>query len=102
MPWRGYNYEDAIIVSERLIREDIFSSIHIEEFELQVRDTKRGAEEITREIPNVSEEALLNMDERGIIRVGAEVEAGDILVGCIIEGASRDERYCNRYQGVFA
>jgi len=81
MPWRGYNYEDAIIVSERLIREDIFSSIHIEEFELQVRDTKRGAEEITREIPNVSEEALLNMDERGIIRVGAEVEAGDILVG---------------------
>ncbi len=81
MPWRGYNYEDAIIVSERLIREDIFSSIHIEQFELQVRDTKRGAEEITREIPNVSEEALLNLDERGIVRVGAEVEAGDILVG---------------------
>jgi DNA-directed RNA polymerase subunit beta len=81
MPWRGYNYEDAIIVSERLIREDIFTSIHIEEFELQVRDTKRGAEEITREIPNVSEEALLNLDERGIVRVGAEVEAGDILVG---------------------
>jgi len=81
MPWRGYNYEDAIIVSERLIREDIFSSIHIEQFELQVRDTKRGAEEITREIPNVSEEALLNLDERGIVRIGAEVEAGDILVG---------------------
>jgi len=81
MPWRGYNYEDAIIVSERLIEEDIFSSVHIEEFELQVRDTKRGAEEITREIPNVSEEALLNMDERGIVRVGAEIEAGDILVG---------------------
>nr|MBN2276361.1 DNA-directed RNA polymerase subunit beta [candidate division Zixibacteria bacterium] len=81
MPWRGYNYEDAIIVSERLIREDVFTSIHIEEFELQVRDTKRGAEEITREIPNVSEEALLNLDERGIVRVGAEVEAGDILVG---------------------
>jgi len=81
MPWRGYNYEDAIIISERLIREDVFSSIHIEQFELQVRDTKRGAEEITREIPNVSEEALLNMDERGIVRVGAEVEAGDILVG---------------------
>ncbi|MEW5924961.1 MAG: DNA-directed RNA polymerase subunit beta, partial [Candidatus Zixiibacteriota bacterium] len=81
MPWRGYNYEDAIIVSEKLIRDDVFSSIHIEEFELQVRDTKRGAEEITREIPNVSEEALLNMDERGIVRVGAEVEAGDILVG---------------------
>ncbi len=81
MPWRGYNYEDAIIISERLIREDIFSSIHVEQFELQVRDTKRGAEEITREIPNVSEEALLNLDERGIVRVGAEVEAGDILVG---------------------
>jgi DNA-directed RNA polymerase subunit beta len=81
MPWRGYNYEDAIIVSEKLIRDDIFTSIHIEEFELQVRDTKRGAEEITREIPNVSEEALLNLDERGIVRIGAEVEAGDILVG---------------------
>ncbi|SYZ73712.1 RNA polymerase, beta subunit [Candidatus Zixiibacteriota bacterium] len=81
MPWRGYNFEDAIIVSERLIRDDIFTSLHIEEFELQVRDTKRGSEEITREIPNVSEEALLNLDERGIVRVGAEVEAGDILVG---------------------
>ncbi|MFH2035610.1 MAG: DNA-directed RNA polymerase subunit beta [Candidatus Zixiibacteriota bacterium] len=81
MPWRGYNYEDAIVISERLIEEDIFTSVHIEEFELQVRDTKRGAEEITREIPNVSEEALLNLDERGIVRVGAEVEAGDILVG---------------------
>ncbi len=81
MPWRGYNYEDAIILSERLVHEDIFTSIHIEEFELQVRDTKRGAEEVTREIPNVSEEALLNLDERGIIREGAVVEAGDILVG---------------------
>ncbi len=81
MPWRGYNYEDAIILSERLVHEDIFTSIHIEEYELQVRDTKRGSEEITREIPNVSEEALLHLDERGIVRVGAEVEAGDILVG---------------------
>jgi DNA-directed RNA polymerase subunit beta len=81
MPWRGYNYEDAIILSERLVHQDIFTSIHIEVFELQVRDTKRGAEEVTREIPNVSEEALLNLDERGIIRVGAEVEAGDIMVG---------------------
>ncbi len=81
MPWRGYNFEDAIIVSERLVSDDVFTSIHIEEFELQVRDTKRGPEEITREIPNVSEEALLNLDERGIIRTGAEVEAGDILVG---------------------
>jgi DNA-directed RNA polymerase subunit beta len=81
MPWRGYNYEDAIILSERLVWADIYTSIHIEEYELQVRDTKRGSEEITREIPNVSEEALLNLDEQGIIRVGAEVEAGDILVG---------------------
>jgi DNA-directed RNA polymerase subunit beta len=81
MPWRGYNFEDAIILSERLVQEDIFTSIHVEEFELQVRDTKRGSEEITREIPNVSEEALLNLDENGIVRVGAEVEAGDILVG---------------------
>ncbi|MCX6827296.1 MAG: DNA-directed RNA polymerase subunit beta, partial [candidate division Zixibacteria bacterium] len=81
MPWRGYNFEDAIIVSERFLRDDIFTSIHIEEFDLQVRDTKRGSEEITREIPNVSEEALLNLDEHGIVRVGAEVEAGDILVG---------------------
>ncbi len=81
MSWRGYNYEDAIILSERLIKDDIYSSVHIEEYELQVRDTKRGFEEITREIPNVSEEALLNLDERGIIREGAEVESGDILVG---------------------
>ena len=81
MPWRGYNFEDAIIVSENLAEDDRFTSIHIEEFELQVRETKRGAEEITREIPNVSEEALANLDERGIIRVGAEVEAGDVLVG---------------------
>jgi len=81
MPWRGYNYEDAIILSERLVQQDIFTSIHIEVFELQVRDTKRGSEEITREIPNVSEEALLNLDEHGIIREGADVEAGDILVG---------------------
>ncbi len=81
MPWRGYNFEDAIVLSERLLRDDVFTSIHIEEFELQVRDTKRGSEEVTREIPNVSEEALLNLDENGIIRIGAEVEAGDILVG---------------------
>ena len=81
MPWRGYNFEDAIILSERLIKDDIYTSVHIEQYELQVRDTKRGSEEITREIPNVSEEALLNLDERGIVRVGAEVEAGDVLVG---------------------
>jgi DNA-directed RNA polymerase subunit beta len=81
MPWGGYNFEDAILVSERLIKDDVFTSIHIEEFELQVRDTKRGVEEITREIPNVSEDAVKNLDEEGIIRIGARVRQGDILVG---------------------
>jgi DNA-directed RNA polymerase subunit beta len=81
MPWGGYNFEDAILVSEKLIKDDVFTSIHIEEFELQVRDTKRGVEEITREIPNVSEEAVKNLDEEGIIRIGARVRQGDILVG---------------------
>ncbi len=81
LPWNGYNYEDAIIISEELCKEDTFTSLHIEEFEMEVRDTKRGPEELTREIPNVSEEALRHLDESGIIRVGAEVEAGDILVG---------------------
>ena len=81
MPWNGYNFEDAIVVSERLLKKDIFTSVHIEEFELQVRDTKRGQEEITREIPNVSEGAVRNLDDEGIIRVGAEVGPGDILVG---------------------
>ena len=81
LPWNGYNYEDAIIVSEELCKKDTFTSIHIEEYELEVRDTKRGPEELTREIPNVSEEALRNLDENGIIRVGADVDAGDILVG---------------------
>jgi len=81
LSWNGYNFEDAIIISERLIKRDIFTSIHIEEFEIQVRDTKRGAEEITREIPNVSEQAVRNLDEHGIIRIGAEVNSGDILVG---------------------
>jgi len=81
LPWNGYNYEDAIIISEELAIKDTFTSIHIEEFEMEVRDTKRGPEELTREIPNVSEEALRNLDDVGIIRVGAEVKAGDILVG---------------------
>ncbi|RMH70992.1 MAG: DNA-directed RNA polymerase subunit beta [Gemmatimonadetes bacterium] len=83
MPWRGYNFEDAIVVSERVVSGDKFTSIHIEEFDLEVRDTKRGMEEITREIPNVSDDALRNLDEDGIIRVGAHVKAGDILVGKI-------------------
>lgn len=81
MPWNGYNFEDAIVISERIVRDDVFTSIHIEEFETQVRDTKRGEEELTREIPNVSEEATKNLDENGIIRIGAQVTAGDILVG---------------------
>ncbi len=81
MPWGGYNYEDAILISEKLIKEDHFTSINIEEFDLESRDTKLGKEEITRDIPNVSEDALMNLDESGIIRVGAEVKPGDILVG---------------------
>ena len=81
MPWGGYNFEDAILISERLIKEDEFTSIHIEEFEVEARDTKLGKEEITRDIPNIGEEALRNLDESGIIRIGAEVKPGDILVG---------------------
>ena len=81
MTWEGYNYEDAILISEKLVREDVFTSIHIEEYEAEARDTKLGPEEITRDIPNVGEEALKDLDERGIIRVGAEVRSGDILVG---------------------
>ena len=90
MPWRGYNFEDAIAISERVVSEDIYTSVHIEEFELQVRDTKRGEEELTREIPNVSEEATKDLDERGIIRVGAEVKAGDIIVGKITPKGETD------------
>src|SRR6476619_1133769 len=83
MPWYGHNFEDASVLSERLVKDDVYSSIHIQELELHVRDTKRGQEEITREIPNVSEEALLDLDERGIVRIGAHVKPGDILVGKI-------------------
>src|SRR5918992_814723 len=83
MPWYGHNFEDAIVLSERLVKDDVYSSIHIQELELHVRDTKRGQEEITREIPNVAEESLIDLDERGIIRIGAHVKPGDILVGKI-------------------
>ena len=83
MPWNGYNYEDSILISERIARDDVFTSIHIEEFEIAARDTKLGPEEITRDIPNVGEEALRNLDEAGIVYIGAEVEPGDILVGKI-------------------
>ncbi|MEJ2493330.1 MAG: DNA-directed RNA polymerase subunit beta [Ignavibacteriaceae bacterium] len=90
MPWRGYNFEDAIIVSEKIVRDDVYTSLHIEEFELQVRETKRGEEELTREIPNVSEEAVRNLDENGIIREGAEVKEGDILIGKITPKGETD------------
>ena len=81
MTWEGYNYEDAVLINEKLVRDDVYTSVHIEEFETEARDTKLGAEEITRDIPNVGEDALANLDENGIIRVGAEVHSGDILVG---------------------
>src|SRR3970040_601976 len=83
MPWNGYNFEDSILLSERIVRDDVFTSIHIEEFDVMARDTKLGPEEITRDIPNVSEEALKSLDEAGIVYIGAEVVAGDILVGKI-------------------
>ena len=81
MPWNGYNFEDSILISESLVHEDIFTSIHIEEFEVLARDTKLGEEEITRDIPNVGEEALRQLDEAGIVHIGAEVHPQDILVG---------------------
>jgi DNA-directed RNA polymerase subunit beta len=81
MPWRGYNFEDAILISEKLVREDYYTSVHIEEFEIEARDTKLGPEEITRDIPNVSEHALRDLDESGVIRIGAQIKHGDILVG---------------------
>ena len=90
MPWQGYNFEDAIVISERLVADDVYTSVHIEEFEHEVRDTKRGEEELTREIPNVSEEATKDLDERGIIRVGAEVNPGDIIVGKITPKGETD------------
>src|SRR5206468_2772202 len=83
MPWNGYNFEDSILLSERIVRDDVFTSIHIEEFDVMARDTKLGPEEITRDIPNVGEEALKNLDEAGIVYIGAEVKPGDILVGKI-------------------
>ena len=90
MPWQGYNFEDAIVISQRVVSDDIFTSIHIDEFELQVRDTKRGEEELTREIPNVSEDAVKHLDENGLIRVGAEVRDGDILIGKITPKGETD------------
>ena len=90
MPWKGYNYEDAIVISERIVKEDLFTSIHVEEFTLEVRDTKRGLEELTNDIPNVSAEATKDLDEHGLIRVGAEVNEGDILIGKITPKGESD------------
>ena len=90
MPWQGFNFEDAIVISERVVSQDIFTSLHIEEFELEVRDTKRGEEELTSDIPNVSEEATKDLDENGIIRVGAEIKEGDILIGKITPKGESD------------
>jgi len=90
MPWQGYNFEDAIVISERVVSQDIFTSLHVEEFELEVRDTKRGEEELTPDIPNVSEEATKDLDEDGIIRIGAEVKEGDILIGKITPKGESD------------
>jgi DNA-directed RNA polymerase subunit beta len=90
MPWRGYNFEDAILVNERIVRDDVFTSIHVEKFEVECRETRLGNEEITRDIPNVSEDALINLNEDGIIRVGAEVKAGDILVGKVTPKSEKE------------
>ena len=90
MPWKGYNFEDAIVISERVVKEDIFTSVHIEEFTLEVRDTKRGIEELTADIPNISAEATKDLDENGIIRIGAEVKEGDILIGKITPKGESD------------
>jgi DNA-directed RNA polymerase subunit beta len=90
MPWKGYNFEDAIVISERVVKEDLFTSIHIDEYMLEVRDTKRGLEELTADIPNVSEEATRNLDENGLIRIGAEVNPGDILIGKITPKGESD------------
>ena len=90
MPWQGYNFEDAIVISERVVREDVFTSLHVDEYTLEVRDTKRGLEELTNDIPNVSEEATANLDENGLIRIGANVKGGDILIGKITPKGESD------------
>ena len=90
MPWQGYNYEDAIVISERIVREDVFTSVHVDEYSLEVRDTTRGVEEFTSDIPNVSEEATRNLDENGLIRIGADIKPGDILIGKITPKGESD------------
>ena len=90
MPWKGYNFEDAIVISEKVVRDDIFTSIHVDDYSLEVRDTKLGNEELTNDIPNVSEEATKDLDENGMIRIGAEVKPGDILIGKITPKGESD------------
>jgi DNA-directed RNA polymerase subunit beta len=90
MPWKGYNFEDAIVISEKVVHEDMFTSVHIDEYLLEVRDTKRGLEELTSDIPNVSEEATKHLDENGLIRVGAHIIPGDILIGKITPKGESD------------
>ena len=90
MPWQGYNFEDAIVISEKVVSEDLFTSVHVDEFTLEVRDTKRGVEELTSDIPNVSEEATADLDENGLIRIGATVKEGDILIGKITPKGESD------------
>jgi len=97
MPWRGYNFEDAILVSEKMVKDDYYTSLHIEEYEIEARDTKLGPEEVTRDIPNVSESMLRNLDEAGVIRIGASIKQGDILVGKVTpkgETSSRRKKSC--------
>ena len=90
MPWKGYNFEDAIVISENVVKDDIYTSVHIEEYSLEVRDTKLGLEELTADIPNVSEEATRNLDENGLVRVGTHVKEGDILIGKITPKGETD------------
>ena len=90
MPWQGYNFEDAIVISENVVKDDVYTSVHVEEYTLEVRDTKRGLEELTADIPNVSEEATANLDENGLIRVGLKLKEGDILIGKITPKGESD------------
>ncbi len=90
MPWKGYNYEDAIVLNERVVREDLLTSVHVEEYSLEVRETKRGMEELTSDIPNVSEEATKDLDENGIVRIGARIQPGDIMIGKITPKGESD------------
>ena len=95
MPWKGYNYEDAIVLSERIVRDDVLTSVHVDEYSLDVRETKRGMEELTADIPNVSEDATKDLDENGIIRIGARVVPGDIMIGKISPKALLSTRNCS-------